>query len=116
MLGARPASRKGLWFGVAGGAVLVGLGIVILMSPPLLFVLGGGGNVERFNEQMAGINTTGVVVMMIGVLVTALSVMLHSLRLRRARHGAADNSAAGHGPGAYPGLAVADLNWARMGL
>lgn len=67
--GPSPASRPATTaFGCLTIALFV-VGAMLLIGPFGLFVLGGGGNTDRFMEQMSGSFITGAVLIVIAIVV-----------------------------------------------
>ena len=78
-----------LGWGIAslvGGVVVGGIGFVLLIFVVFIFVVGGGGNVDAFNEEFSGVNTAGWIGTGIGLVLVVLGIVLLVVRaLKRKR-------------------------------
>ncbi|WP_029088982.1 hypothetical protein [Brevibacterium album] len=82
-----PQKPPSLVFGVVclvAGALILAAGLLVLVTPMLLFLMGGGGNVEAFEEFARPVYTTGALISLPGLAVLAAGVVLVVIR-RRAR-------------------------------
>ncbi|GAA1943677.1 MAG: hypothetical protein ACTIBG_14290 [Brevibacterium aurantiacum] len=76
---------------IVAGALGVLLAIGIIMIPGVLFLLGGGGNVDAFNDFASGFVITAVIVgvMSLAALVTGIVLAVRTAKKRRRiRHAA----------------------------
>lgn len=71
-------------FCIWAGSILCVFGGLILILPFGLFILGGGGNTQRFYEQMAGFFITGGVLFVIGFVLIFLGWLTHARARKRA--------------------------------
>ena len=83
-----PAKMHGamLGWGIAslvGGVLVGGIGLALLIFPMLLFVIGGGGNVEAFDEEFAGVFTAGWIGTGFGLALVVLGIVLLVVRARK---------------------------------
>ncbi|SDR93233.1 hypothetical protein SAMN04489752_0616 [Brevibacterium siliguriense] len=84
----RPAKKPSVVPGILliiAGALGLGVGLCILVIPLFLFLVGGGGNVDAFDDFAAGFYTTGLVVAVISVLVLIAGIVLTTVVARRRR-------------------------------
>lgn len=88
----KPAPRRGppLALGIVGivlGVLVGGVGLLILIWPLLLFLIGGGGDVAGWEEFAAPIFRTGFIVVGVAavLLVGGIVLTVLAVRARRAR-------------------------------
>lgn len=75
-----------LGWGIAslvGGVVVGGIGMVLLVFPLFIFLLGGGGNTEAFDDTFGGVITAGWVGALLGLALVVLGIVLLVTRARR---------------------------------
>jgi len=70
---------------IIAGVLGLGVGLCILVIPMFLFLLGGGGNVDAFDDFASGFYVTGFVVAGISVLVLIAGIVLTTVVARKRR-------------------------------
>jgi ABC-type Na+ efflux pump permease subunit len=65
--GVSDARRRGGVAGVVAGVVLLGVALLVLILPFGLFLLGGGGDGDRFSEILKGFLIAAAVIAALGV-------------------------------------------------
>ncbi|MGO1291188.1 MAG: hypothetical protein ACTMH0_07815 [Brevibacterium linens] len=70
---------------IIAGVLGLGVGLCILVIPMFLFLLGGGGNVDAFDDVASGFYTTGFAVAVISVLVLIAGIVLTTVVARKRR-------------------------------
>ena len=70
---------------IIAGVLGLGVGLCILVIPMFLFLLGGGGNVDAFDDFASGFYTTGFAVAVISVLVLIAGIVLTTVVARKRR-------------------------------
>lgn len=70
---------------IIAGVLGLGVGLCILVIPMALFLIGGGGNVDAFDDFASGFFTTGFIVAVISVLVLIAGIVLTTVVARRRR-------------------------------
>ncbi|UVI36010.1 hypothetical protein [Brevibacterium spongiae] len=70
---------------IVAGALGLGVAIVIAVVPMFLFLLGGGGNVDAFDDVASGFAITGLVVGVVSVLVLIAGIVLTTIVARKRR-------------------------------
>lgn len=70
---------------IVAGALGLGLGLCIHVVPMFLFLLGGGGNVDAFDDVASGFAITGLVVGVVSVLVLIAGIVLTTVVARKRR-------------------------------
>ena len=70
---------------IIAGVLGLGVGLCILVIPMLLFLIGGGGNVDAFDDFASGFYSTGFVVAVISVLVLIGGIVLTTVVARKRR-------------------------------
>jgi hypothetical protein len=81
----RPAKKPSVVPGILliiAGVLGLGVGLCILVIPMLLFLIGGGGNVDAFDDFASGFYSTGFVVAVISVLVLIGGIVLTTVPSR----------------------------------
>ena len=84
----RPAKKPSVVPGILpiiAGVLGLGVGLCILVIPMLLFLIGGGGNVDAFDDFASGFYSTGFVVAVISVLVLIGGIVLTTAVARKRR-------------------------------
>ena len=84
----RPAKKPSVVPGILliiAGVLGLGVGLCILVIPMLLFLIGGGGNVDAFDDFASGFYSTGFVVAVISVLVLIGGIVLTTVVARKRR-------------------------------
>ncbi|MFE1082078.1 MULTISPECIES: hypothetical protein [Brevibacterium] len=70
---------------IIAGVLGLGVGLCILVIPMFLFLLGGGGNVDAFDDFASGFFITGFVVAVVSVLVLIAGIVLTTVVARKRR-------------------------------
>lgn len=70
---------------IIAGVLGLGVGLCILVIPMFLFLLGGGGNVDAFDDFASGFYTIGFVVAVVSVLVLIAGIVLTTVVARKRR-------------------------------
>ncbi len=70
---------------IIAGVLGLGVGVCILVIPMFLFLLGGGGNVDAFDDFASGFFITGFVVAGVSVLVLIAGIVLTTVVARKRR-------------------------------
>ena len=84
----RPAKKPSVVPGILliiAGVLGLGVGLCILVIPMLLFLIGGGGNVDAFDDFASGFYSTGFVVAVISVLVLIGGIVVTTVVARKRR-------------------------------
>ena len=84
----RPAKKPSVVPGILliiAGVLGLGVGLCIFVIPMFLFLLGGGGNVDAFDDVASGFFITGFVVAVISVLVLIAGIVLTTVVARKRR-------------------------------
>ena len=84
----RPAKKPSVVPGILliiAGVLGLGVGVCILVIPMFLFLLGGGGNVDAFDDFASGFFITGFVVAVVSVLVLIAGIVLTTVVARKRR-------------------------------
>ena len=84
----RPAKKPSVVPGILliiAGVLGLGVGLCIFVIPMFLFLLGGGGNVDAFDDVASGFFITGFVVAVISVLVLIAGIVLTTVVAKRRR-------------------------------
>ena len=80
----KPSVVPGILLMIAG-VLGLGVGLCSLVIPMFLFLLGGGGNVDAFDDFASGFYTTGFVVAVASVLVLIAGIVLTTVVARKRR-------------------------------
>ena len=83
-----PAKKPSVVWGILliiAGVLGLGVGLCILVIPMFLFLLGGGGNVDAFDDVASGFFITGFVVAVVSVLVLIAGIVLTTVVARKRR-------------------------------
>ena len=86
--GGAPAKKPSVVPGILliiAGVLGLGVGVCILVIPMFLFLLGGGGNVDAFDDFASGFFITGFVVAGVSVLVLIAGIVLTTVVARKRR-------------------------------
>lgn len=84
----RPSATPLLVSGILGivlGCAVSLVGVVIGFLPMALFLVGGGGNTDAFEDFARPFRTTGTVVGLIGIGILLLAIVLTVVAARRRR-------------------------------